>query len=392
MSAMDFAGMDPNKTPSGPPPPGVIPNFIDPPTNAHIAFIVTTVMLPLTLAFVSLRVYSNLWISHKFAKSDYTCIIATLASISFSAVLYWTISQHTFGLHIWDVPISRNSNSSIQNYMVLSIFYGSTIFLAKLSILLLYLEIFAIKKQARITVTIGLTIIAAQCLATIIGNSVLCVPKPGESWLRHTSTYKCKVTATLFGVFMGAVSVFSDIYVIYIPLPLIWQLHLATRKKVGVSLIFITGLFALVASIIALIYRIRQYTEQDNTWYGGYTFMLNVVEINVSIICSCMPSYASLLRHHLPTLQNLRYRLRSKLYGPHKQYSSTSELNNFERVDSDLKADQLNLTLGSAVRGGKFLQTQQREWPLMIIEEGGRQRENTSDRVCREGGMEGSIA
>lgn len=126
--------------------------------------------------------------------------------------------------------------------MVLSILYGPTIFLAKLSVLLLYLELFRVQKQARITVAIGLTIITAQCLATIVGYSVLCVPKPGDSWLMHSSTYKCKVTGPLFGVVMGAISVFSDLYVIIIPLPVIWQLHVVTRKKVGVSIVFIMGL------------------------------------------------------------------------------------------------------------------------------------------------------
>lgn len=126
--------------------------------------------------------------------------------------------------------------------MVLSLLYAPAIFLAKLSVLLLYLEIFKVNKQARFTVTIGLTIITAQCLMTIIGYCILCVPKPGDSWLIASSTEKCRVTATLYGVIISAVSVFSDLYVIVIPLPVIWQLHMARRKKIGVSVIFITGL------------------------------------------------------------------------------------------------------------------------------------------------------
>ena len=82
--AMDFEIMDPTKTPSGPPPPGVTPNFVNPPSNAHVSLIVTTIMIPLLLAFISLRIYSNLWVERKFAKSDCepisssnsTCIIA----------------------------------------------------------------------------------------------------------------------------------------------------------------------------------------------------------------------------------------------------------------------------------------------------------------------------
>ena len=65
--------------------------------------------------------------------------------------------------------------------MVLSILECPTNFLAKVAVLFLYLKPFAIKPQARITVAVGLTIITAQCLATIISYSVLCVLKPGES-------------------------------------------------------------------------------------------------------------------------------------------------------------------------------------------------------------------
>jgi hypothetical protein len=148
--------------------------------------------------------------------------------------------------------------------MVLSILYGPTIFLAKLSILLLYLELFRVKKQARITVAAGLAITTAQCLATIIGYSVLCVPKPGGSWLMHSSTYQCRVTAPLFGVVMGAISVFSDLYVILIPLPLIWQLRMDTRKKVGVSIVFITGLLYVLPlhALHAACFRVLMYSAE----------------------------------------------------------------------------------------------------------------------------------
>lgn len=124
----------------------------------------------------------------------------------------------------------------------MSILLGPTLFLAKLSVLLLYLELFKVNKQARIAIAIGMTIIAAQCIATIVGYSVLCVPKPGDSWMLKASTHGCIKIATAFGVAMGSLSVFSDIYILWIPLPIIWQLHMPTRKKVGVSIIFITGL------------------------------------------------------------------------------------------------------------------------------------------------------
>lgn len=56
--------------PSAPPPPGVIPNFVNPETNAAMTTIVISILLPLMLAFVLLRVYACFRISHKWAKSD----------------------------------------------------------------------------------------------------------------------------------------------------------------------------------------------------------------------------------------------------------------------------------------------------------------------------------
>ena len=129
-----------------------------------------------------------------------------------------------------------------QNFSVISIFYYPTISLAKLSVLLLYLELFMVKAQARIMVAIGLIIITLHCLAGIIGNAVLCVPKPGVSWEIADDTHNCIVVADLFAVIMGAVSVFSDIFVICIPIPVVWQLQLPIRKRIGISVIFITGI------------------------------------------------------------------------------------------------------------------------------------------------------
>ena len=178
-----------------------------------------------------------------------------------------------------------------QNFTILILLYGPAIFLAKLSILLLYLELFAVNKQTRIMIAIGITLITSQCIATITGQAVLCVPKPGVSWEIGDATHNCMVIADLFGICMAAISLSSDLFVIYIPMPVVWGLQLPLRKKVGISVIFFTGVLwglllsclyssaneqhsACLASILALVYRIRQYQDKDNTWESSYTLML----------------------------------------------------------------------------------------------------------------------
>ena len=62
--------LDYSEIPSQPPPPGITPNFVDPVTNGQITTIVISILLPLMLAIVVLRVYGCLWVNRRFAKSD----------------------------------------------------------------------------------------------------------------------------------------------------------------------------------------------------------------------------------------------------------------------------------------------------------------------------------
>jgi hypothetical protein len=126
--------------------------------------------------------------------------------------------------------------------MVIAILYGPAIFLAKLTVLLLYLEVFSINTPTRIMIFVAMAIITAHFLTNTIGNAVLCVPLPGESWQLKDSSHACIVVADQLSIALGAISVLTDFFIILIPIPVIWRLQLATHKKIGVSLIFITGI------------------------------------------------------------------------------------------------------------------------------------------------------
>ncbi len=66
-----------SNTPAGMPPPGVTPNFVNPPTQAPITYIVTTVTLPLMIVFVALRLYADVWISRKLDRAGCECFLVS---------------------------------------------------------------------------------------------------------------------------------------------------------------------------------------------------------------------------------------------------------------------------------------------------------------------------
>lgn len=130
----------------------------------------------------------------------------------------------------------------LKNFTVLNILYGPVAFLAKISVLVLYLRVFGVLKQTRIFTYIAIAVNFAQCLAQIIGSAAVCAPAPGQSWAIAAATYDCRVTGGFLGVIMAAISIFNDFFIIIIPIPAICSLQLATKKKIGVCAIFFVGL------------------------------------------------------------------------------------------------------------------------------------------------------
>lgn len=65
-----MSGIDFSQIPSAAPPPGVIPNFIDPPSQADIPRIITYVTLPPMLLFLALRNYTRIFITGKLGLDD----------------------------------------------------------------------------------------------------------------------------------------------------------------------------------------------------------------------------------------------------------------------------------------------------------------------------------
>ena len=67
---MDY---DPATIPLAPPPPGVTPNFVDPPNRAWWIYVTTALCLFVTTLVVALRFYSKIFVVKQMAKDD--CIV-----------------------------------------------------------------------------------------------------------------------------------------------------------------------------------------------------------------------------------------------------------------------------------------------------------------------------
>lgn len=68
--------------PIEPPPPGVVPNLVDPESRAHEIYVATSVCLPLIVLFATMRVYARVAIQKKWTWDDCKILIMPLMTFT----------------------------------------------------------------------------------------------------------------------------------------------------------------------------------------------------------------------------------------------------------------------------------------------------------------------
>ena len=119
--------------------------------------------------------------------------------------------------------------------------YGPAVFFAKLSLFLLYLRLFEPDWWTKSLIYFGIISILAFYTATTVTFGVLCIPRSGETWAESSFSTRCGKSIVMTYI-QGIFNVVSDFYLFVLPIPVVWQLQMPLRKKIGVSAIFMTGL------------------------------------------------------------------------------------------------------------------------------------------------------
>ena len=113
----------------------------------------------------------------------------------------------------------------------------------KLSLFLLYLEIFGRLHWLRLLVYYGILVTGLVYLGIMIAMAAYCAPKNGYTkfdYLSAIAADKCARNDYL-NTWPGLFNILSDFYLLILPLPAVWGLQLPTRKKIGVCAMFLTG-------------------------------------------------------------------------------------------------------------------------------------------------------
>ena len=116
--------------------------------------------------------------------------------------------------------------------------YPPAMMCAKVSILLFYLQIFRIKMWFRHSCWALITFVICYLSAIFFVYLFYCKPE-AATW-NYTLGGKC-VDGWSVDIATGALNIVTDLIILLIPLPILWDLQLSFQRKLGISLVFLVG-------------------------------------------------------------------------------------------------------------------------------------------------------
>ena len=142
-------------------------------------------------------------------------------------------------------PLKVSPVDGEQLFVVIEMLYQPFIWFIKLPLFLLLLEVFGRLRWMRFWAWGGVIFTGLFSLGALSTEAQVCAPSyitdDSQEWLTIVSSVGCLQNQSP-SYQMATINLLLDIYILILPLPAIWSLHLQMKKKVAVSAIFMTGL------------------------------------------------------------------------------------------------------------------------------------------------------
>ncbi|EHK23184.1 putative PTH11-type G-protein coupled receptor protein, partial [Trichoderma virens Gv29-8] len=253
-----------------------------------------------TLLIAGIRFLSKYLFSIRrgFGPDDWTMLAAGFIGIPCIAFNIVGLSRHGLGKDIWTLTPEVVA-SFAQWFLAMEILYVVMTTIVKISLSLFYLDLFPGTTFRRV---VWGTIIfhIASGLSFAIGTLVQCVPL-NFTWEQfNNSSHGHCISMNSFGWANAAINVAADLWLIVIPLFQLYKLDTHWRRKLSAAIMFLTGVIATIVSILRFQSLVHFANSSNPTWDHWSIAWWSTIEVNISIICTCLPSIRLILAHVFP--------------------------------------------------------------------------------------------
>jgi fucose permease len=240
---------------------------------------------------------------------------------------------------------------------VFSVLYNPALMATKTSILLFYLRLGSAEQIFRWACYFTMAVVNLTGFALTFLNIFQCNPVSAAFKTPIPESAKCENIVTLY-LSSAPVNIITDLAMVFLPMPILTSMRLPRKQKVILIITFGAGLFVAVIDVIRIAYlqdaatarlqaqqdgnRDASGTEQRNltdvSWYAAFSYMWSTVEVNMGIMCGCVPMLKPLVSRYFPSwLRDINVR---NLSSTKTRTGSDNDKANKDKVDSMDAAQQ----------------------------------------------------
>ncbi|OAA70655.1 Extracellular membrane protein, CFEM domain protein [Cordyceps fumosorosea ARSEF 2679] len=256
----------------------------------------------LAIALVIVRlVFKQFWHPSRCLGPDDKIILFTLLlRVSGTILNIKGLADHGMGRDVWTLPVNQLSTFVMWLY-VMEVLYLTELSLIKLSLSAFYLCVFPGTGVRRLLWAI-LVINVLFGFGFVTAAIFQCTPIH-YWWTQYESPgHGHCININALGWSNAVISVVIDMLMIVVPLSQITKLKLHWRKKVGVFIMFLTGTFVTVVSVLRLRSLVSFANSNNPTWDQWEIAYWSTIEVNIGMICTCLPSLRLLLLRLFPKI------------------------------------------------------------------------------------------
>ncbi|CBF78469.1 hypothetical protein AN7395.2 [Aspergillus nidulans FGSC A4] len=268
-----------------------------------------------TILFVIRMVTKAMHLGGGWGSDDYTLMVAyALGIVVFSVNI--SMIDHGFAKNIWDIypqenitiaykvrlavpaPVDKSSFLA-QRFYGFVLAYKALISLAKISVCLFLLRIFR-SSTFRWVGYIMIGINSAIAITWMLLDSFHCIPVH-LAWTQWEGVEQGKCINFIAATYAnGIVNIIVDVVMVAMPIYEVSKLNLSQRKKIGVAVMFASGLVLTIIGIVRVIV-FSQNSSNDNPTYEMEALnRWSVIECQIAIICACLPATRAMLASFSP--------------------------------------------------------------------------------------------
>ncbi|PLN83887.1 integral membrane protein [Aspergillus taichungensis] len=292
--------MNKYQMPASPPPPGVKPNLVNPPGSEYEIFSISIAMCATATLVLIARLYTRGVILRALGLDDWLCVGGSVCAWIFAILSIASMSNHIpngYGVHIWNLRVHNVINFKKVDLGEENV-YAIGVGLVKTAILVFYLRLSPERRFRQITLAIMGFVILYSVLSVLL-FTIGCIPVDAMWDITLMDRAKC-FDQLSFVYANAACNVFSDLVTLVLPIKLCYNLQTTFRQKALLLGLFTMGSFACVVAIVRIVTMLPFGHSNDLTWYKVTIAKWCMVEINVCIICACLPAMRPLFAKAFP--------------------------------------------------------------------------------------------